>query len=287
LEKALMGSIELIRPQRVTPRLANSDMTGQPFGMEVWSLGGDPQAIGSETPRLSSRILLIGDDRSAESAIAEFLRKNGLSIVVASTRDRLSDRLAGTEPNLVILDINRATIYGFDLLRQIRSHSNLPLIVTAGQHTEEADRVVGLELGADDFVTRPFGYLELLARIRAVLRRDRLVGKPRSAQQKRFRFGGWQIDSRYKRLRDIHGTVVPLSKSEYTLLLAFLEAPQRPLTRAFLLQATRLHDDLLDRSIDVQVLRLRRRLQTDPHKPDIIQTLRGIGYMFTLPVDQT
>jgi len=151
--------------------------------------------------------------------------------------------------------------------------------------------VVGLELGADDYVTKPFSLRELLARARAVLRRraaSAQVSEPekgREPERGRCRFGGWQLDRRLRRLTDAESRPVSLTKGEYALLVAFLDAPQRPLTREHLLQATRVHEDVFDRSIDVQVLRLRRKLETDPSAPRVIQTERGIGYVFALPVE--
>jgi DNA-binding response OmpR family regulator len=144
-----------------------------------------------------------------------------------------------------------------------------------------------LELGADDYLTKPFGLRELLARIRAVLRRRETgrIAAQRESEQGRCRFGVWQLDRRARRLIDADGVPVALTKGEYALLVAFLDAPQRPLTREHLLQATRIHEDVFDRSIDVQILRLRRKLATDPSAPRIIQTERGVGYVFTLPVE--
>jgi DNA-binding response OmpR family regulator len=164
----------------------------------------------------------------------------------------------------------------------------VPVIITTGHRRDEIDRVVGLELGADDYVTKPFGVRELLARIRAVLRRRETgrIAAQREAEQGRYRFGDWQLDRRARRLMNAHGDPVTLTKGEYGLLVAFLDAPQRPLTREHLLQATRIHEDVYDRSIDVQILRLRRKLEIDPSAPRIIQTERGVGYVFTLPVEQ-
>jgi two-component system, OmpR family, response regulator len=195
--------------------------------------------------------------------------------------------LAREEPNLVILDLRLGQEDGLDLLREIRSHSDIPVIITTGHRRDEIDRVVGLELGADDYITKPFGLRELLARIRAVLRR-REAGQAavqRDLERGRCRFGAWQLDRRSRRLCDSGGIPVALTKGEYALLIAFLDAPQRPLSREHLLQATRIHEDVFDRSIDVQVLRLRRKLETDPNAPRVILTERGVGYVFALPVE--
>jgi two-component system OmpR family response regulator len=136
-------------------------------------------------------------------------------------------------------------------------------------------------------VTKPFSLRELLARIRAVLRRREAgpAASQRDAERGRYRFGGWQIDRRTRRLIDPNGAPVSLTKGEYALLIAFLDAPQRPLAREHLLQATRVHEDVFDRSIDVQVLRLRRKLESDSSMPRVIQTERGVGYTFVLPVE--
>jgi DNA-binding response OmpR family regulator len=187
----------------------------------------------------------------------------------------------------VILDLRLGQEDGLNLLREIRSRSDVPVIITTDHRCDEIDRVVGLELGADDYVTKPFGLRELLARIRAVLRwwETGRIASQRELAQGRFRFGGWQLDRRTRRLTNASGNTVALTKGEYALLTAFLDAPQRPLTRDHLLQATRIHEDVFDRSIDVQILRLRRKLEDDPGSPRIIRTERGVGYVFALPVE--
>jgi DNA-binding response OmpR family regulator len=189
---------------------------------------------------------------------------------------------------VVILDIGHDPEDALDILREIRSRSDVPVIITSDDRRGELDRVVGLDLGADDYMTEPFGRRELVARIRAVLRRRKRVGITVQSQPDIgcCRFGTWQLDRRARRLTDLRGATVALTKGEYTLLIAFLDAPQRLLTRAHLLQATHIHEDIFDRSIDVQILRLRRKLETDPSAPRIIRTERGIGYVFTVPIEQ-
>jgi two-component system, OmpR family, response regulator len=186
-----------------------------------------------------------------------------------------------------MLDFQFGREDGLDLLRKIRSPCDLPVIITSGDRCDEADRVVGLELGADDYVKQPFTCRELLARIRAVLRRraiSRGTGR-REARHGRYRFGGWELDRRARRLTNPSGVLVALTNGEYAVLIAFLEEPQRPLTREYLLQAARVHEDIFDRSIDVRILRLRRKLEIESSKPRMIQTERGIGYTFALPVE--
>jgi DNA-binding response OmpR family regulator len=197
-------------------------------------------------------------------------------------------QLAENEVNLVILDLRLGLEDGLDLLREIRSSSDVPVIVATGHRRDEIDRVVGLELGADDYVTKPFNLRELLARVRAVLRRlDREPAAPaRDPERGGYRFSGWRLERRTRRLTDPNGAPVALTKGEYALLVAFLDAPQRPLSREHLLQATRVHEDVFDRSIDVQILRLRRKLEQDPSAPQIIQTERGVGYVFARQVER-
>ncbi len=146
--------------------------------------------------------------------------------------------------------------------------------------------MVGLELGADDYVTKPFGMRELLARVRAVLRRQEFSRRPSRDEPSSggYRFDGWELDVRERKLVNAAAEPVSLTNGEYALLVAFLASPGRSLSREYLLQATRVHEDVFDRTIDVQVLRLRRKLESDPSAPRAIQTERGIGYRFALPV---
>jgi len=220
--------------------------------------------------------------------VGGYFEQHNMQAVPASGRQEMVDHFAAAEPDLVVLDLRLGQEDGFDLLREIRSRSDVPIIITTGDRRDEIDRVVGLELGADDYVTKPFSLRELLARIHAVLRR-REAGRAVSRQDPergRWNFVGWQLDRRTRRLADPNGTEVVLTKGEYALLTAFLDAPQRPLSREYLLQATRVHEDIFDRSIDVQILRLRRKLETDPSTPSMIRTERGIGYVFAVPVEQ-
>src|ERR1700676_5209101 len=228
-------------------------------------------------------VVVVDDDPSLRQMVTRYLEDHNVPTKSASNRTELNRHLEGTQPCLIILDLRLGQDDGLDLLREIRSRSDVPVIITTGHRRDEIDRVVGLELGADDYITKPFGLRELLARIRAVLRRRAAV--QRDQERGRCRFGGWQLDRRNRRLTDSSGIPVALTKGEYALLLAFLDAPQRPLSREHLLQATRIHEDVFDRSIDVQVLRLRRKLETNPNAPSVILTERGVGYVFALPVE--
>jgi two-component system, OmpR family, response regulator len=247
------------------------------------------QYSGSTDPGTAklARVLVVDDDPAMQHMLVSYLEKHNMRVLSASQKQEATRQLIASEPSIVILDLRLGQEDGLDLLREIRSRSDVPIIVTTGHRRDEIDRVVGLELGADDYVTKPFGLRELLARIRAVLRRRETgrIAAQREAEQGRCRFGGWQLDRRARRLTSAEGIAVALTKGEYALLIAFLDAPQRPLTREHLLQATRIHEDVFDRSIDVQIPRLRRKLETDPRTPRIIQTDRGVGYVFTLPVE--
>jgi two-component system, OmpR family, response regulator len=233
-------------------------------------------------------VLVVEDDPALQRMIVNYFGENNIRTLVACNRPEMIDRLGKTEVNLVILDLRLGPEDGLDLLREVRLSSEVPVIIITGHRRDDIDRVVGLELGADDYLTKPFNLRELLARVRAVLRRFD-VGKAapaRDPERGRFRFSGWQLDRRTRQLVDPTGTPVALTKGEYAMLVAFLEAPQRPLSREHLLQATRAHEDIFDRSIDVQILRLRRKLERDSSAPRVIQTERGVGYVFAVAVER-
>lgn len=233
-------------------------------------------------------ILVVEDDPALQRMILNYFAENSICTLLASGRKEMMRQLGSTGVNLVILDLRLGHEDGLDLLREVRAHSDVPVIIITGHRRDDIDRVVGLELGADDYLTKPFNLRELLARVRAVLRR---FDSGRAAPIKGpaggcYRFCGWQLDCKARRLFDPAGLPVTLSKGEYALLLAFLDAPQRPLSREHLLQATRLYEDIFDRSIDVQILRLRRKLERDPSAPRVIQTERGVGYVFAAEVER-
>ena len=234
-----------------------------------------------------ARVLVVDDDSSMQHMLASHLEQHNMLVTMATRKQDVLRLFASAEPSIVLLELRLGRDDGFDLLREIRTRSDMPIIIMTGYRRDEVDRVIGLELGADDYITKPFGLRELVARIRAVLRRREVgrIAAQRATEQARYRFGEWELDRRTRRLTDLTGSPIALSKGEYGLLVAFLDAPQRPLTRERLLHATRRHEDVFDRSIDVQILRLRRKLEQDPSNPRIIQTKRGVGYVFALPVE--
>jgi two-component system OmpR family response regulator len=238
-------------------------------------------------PSSAGLIIVVDDDPALRQMVTRYLEDHNVPAASVSSRTELNRHFEGSHPSLIILDLRLGQDDGLDLLREVRSHSDIPVIITTGHRTDEIDRIVGLELGADDYIVKPFSLRELLARIRAVLRRQEMGRAARTSDPERggYRFNGWVLRRRDRKLVDPNAVAVPLSKGEYALLLAFLEAPQRSLTREYLLQATRVHEDIFDRSIDVQVLRLRRKLEADPSAPCVIQTERGVGYVFALTVE--
>lgn len=232
------------------------------------------------------RVLVVDDNPAMRQVITSYLEQNRCLAVGATGLEDVAQQVGSGQFSLVILDVHLGERDGFDILRQIRARSDVPVIMITGERKDDVDRVVGLELGADDYLTKPFNLRELLARARAILRRQEM-GRQITGPVVRggYRFEGWELRRKTRTLTDPGGQEVPLTKSEYALLVAFLEAPGRPLTREHLLQSTRTHEDIFDRSIDVQVLRLRRKLETEPTMPVMIRTERGIGYAFTAQVE--
>jgi two-component system, OmpR family, response regulator len=248
------------------------------------SSSDDPHLHGSDDRQVC--ILVVEDDPALQRMILNYFLENNIRTLVASNRQEMVNQLGSNGVDLVILDLRLGLEDGLDLLREVRLSSDVPVIIIAGHRRDDIDRVVGLELGADDYLTKPFNLRELLARVRAVLRRFGRPAPTRDPERGRFRFSGWQLDRKIRKLTDPAGSPVALTKGEYAMLVAFLEAPQRPLSREHLLQATRVHEDVFDRSIDVQILRLRRKLERDPNAPRVIRTERGVGYVFAVAVER-
>ncbi len=235
----------------------------------------------------AGHVIVVDDDASLREMLIRFLEDNQVPTKSASNKSELNRHLAGAPPSLIILDLQLGHDDGFSLLKEIRHHSDVPVIIVTGNRPDEIDRIVGLELGADDYIVKPFSPRELLARARAVLRGRELGRTAQASGPERggYRFNGWTLERRSRKLFAPNGTPVSLTKGEYNLLLAFLETPQVPLTREHLIQVTRRQEDIFDRSIDVQILRLRRKLEIDPDKPNFIRAERGIGYVFLPSVE--
>lgn len=194
--------------------------------------------------------------------------------------------LARETVDLVILDLRLPGEDGMQIAQKLREQSAIPILMLTGR-TDEADRVMGLELGADDYLTKPFSPRELLARIRALLRRAKAAATVADeiAKVRAFRFGDWELNMGLRKLKAADGKAVELTNGEFSLLTAFLSAPRRVLTRDQLLYLSRLlNAEVYDRSIDVQILRLRRKIEPDPAHPQYIRTERGAGYLFDAEV---
>ena len=234
---------------------------------------------------MEAHILVVDDDAAIRDLIREYLAENDFKVSTAETGADM-DRVLGLEVvDLVILDLKLPDEDGLAIARRLRESLDLPIIILTGRK-DEADRVMGLELGADDYVTKPFSQRELLARIKAVLRRTEGKREKRRGESVRaYKFSGWELNTGTRRLKSPEGEPVDLTNSEYALLVAFLRAPQKVLSRDQLLESSRLHDDIYDRSIDVQILRLRRKIEKSPNQPDLIKTERGAGYFFNSTVE--
>ena len=237
-------------------------------------------------PTALAHVLAIDDDPTIREAIAEYLGKHDFRVTTVADGRAMREVLGREVVDLVVLDLKLQVEDGMALARQLRDESAIPIIMLTGR-SEEADRVMGLELGADDYLTKPFSPRELLARIRALLRRRRpevQQGRPEGVRA--YRFDGWELNLNTRSLRNRDGRPMPLSNGEFSLLVVFLGSPQRILSRDQLIDMSRLHsDDVYNRSIDTQIMRLRRKLEIDPAAPRYILTERGAGYVFGVRVE--
>jgi len=228
-------------------------------------------------------ILLVDDDHEIRQLTSKFLRQSGFKVTGARDGREMREVLANTDVDLVVLDLMLPGTSGLDLCRELRATSSIPIVILTARG-EETDRIVGLELGADDYLGKPCSSRELAARIRAVLRRT-MAEPVRDHDKWMFCFDGWTLDTRRRELVDNRGVVIDLSSSEYDLMVSFCEAPQRVLTRDHLLDTARNRVSTgYDRSIDVQVSRLRSKLMSCPGSEDMIKTVRGAGYLFSRKV---
>lgn len=224
-------------------------------------------------------LLLVDDERSLREPLAEYLTRQGFVVQEAESAASARSRLVQEVPDLVLLDIMMPGEDGLSLCRHLVETRRIPVILLTAKG-EAMDRIVGLEIGADDYVTKPFEPRELIARIRSVLRRaDRPASNP--AEDMLYDFEGWQLDPLKRRLTDPDGTLVPISTAEFRMLRAFCDHPRQVLDRDRLLDMVQGREaQLFDRAVDNQVSRLRRKLEADSRNPHFIQTVRGGGYRF-------
>jgi len=236
----------------------------------------------------AAHVLAVDDDPSVRQMVADYLGDNDIRVTAIASGKQIAEVMGRETIDLVVLDLRLPGEDGMEVARKLRGEfAGLPIIMLTGRK-DEADRVMGLELGADDYLTKPFSPRELLARIRALLRRSRAQQTVAEALQKirAYRFAGWELNVRVRRLTAPDGSNVPLTNTEFNLLAAFLAVPQQVLSRDQLLGLSRLHnDEVYDRSIDTQVGRLRKKIQPADSKADLIRTEHGAGYFFDATVE--
>jgi DNA-binding response OmpR family regulator len=219
--------------------------------------------------------------------LQDYLAKNDIRVTAVASGREMFDAFESEAIDLVLLDVRMPGENGMVLARELRERASVPVMLLTG-NAEEADRVMGLELAADDYVTKPFSPRELLARIRAVLRRYQATAQTpvRDDKRRAYRFAGWELNLRTRKLLAPDGRRLDLSNGEFSLLAAFCGSPQRTLSRDELLNLSRLHNaEVYDRTVDVQVVRLRRKIEADPARPQLIVTERGAGYIFAPAVE--
>jgi DNA-binding response OmpR family regulator len=242
-------------------------------------------AVVKEAPP-APHVLVVDDDIAVRQLVSEYLAQNDFRVSEAASGAELMGAFRAQVVDLVLLDLRLHGEDGMQLLRQLRAESQLPVIILTGR-AEEADRVMGLELGADDYLTKPFSPRELLARIRTVLRRTHAGQEIHGAPVCRaYRLPGWELNLRTRKLSARDGREVALSNGEFNLLAALLATANRVVTRDQLIEMSRRYDnEVYDRAIDVQILRLRRKIESNPAQPQIIVTERGAGYRVGVAVE--
>ena len=236
---------------------------------------------------VNPHVLVVDDDPQLRAMLTEYLGANDCRVTAVESGREMLAQLDEAAFDLVVLDLKLPGEDGLQLTRMLRERATIPIVLLTGRN-EEADRVMGLELGADDYVTKPFSPRELLARLRAVLRRYQVQATlpERDGTRRAFRFEGWELNLRTRRLHSADGQAIELSNGEFSLLVAFCSAAGAVLSRDRLLSMSRLHEgEVFDRTIDVQIMRLRRKLEADPAEPKLIVTRRGAGYQFDTEVE--
>lgn len=228
-------------------------------------------------------VLVVDDDTNMRNLLIDYLSQYAFRVSGVSDSQQLARVIATETVDLMVVDLNLGHEDGLEIVRNFSSNSDAPIIIISGDRLEEADKVVGLELGATDYITKPFGMREFLARVRASLR-EKPAPKEKK-DRKSYSFDGWVLSLKQRKLTYEGREEVRLTAGEFNLLAAFLKAPRQVLSREQLLAASRVHDEeVFDRSIDVLILRLRRKLEKDASNPKLIKTERGAGYIFDADV---
>lgn len=238
-----------------------------------------PWQQGSNWSWKLKHILVVDDDTNMRNLLIDYLSQHAFRVTGVPNSQQMMRVLSNDPCDLMVVDLNLGHEDGLEIVRGFSSNSDAPVIIISGDRLEEADKVVGLELGAVDYITKPFGMREFLARVRASLR-EKPVPQTKK-DRKSYAFRGWVLNLKLRKLTCANGNEVRLTAGEFNLLTAFLKSPRQVLSREQLLTASRVHDEeVFDRSIDVLILRLRRKLECDPSNPKLIRTERGLGYIF-------
>ena len=229
-------------------------------------------------------IAILDDDPEIRSLLEQNLRGAGFEVSTASNGRDLKTILEHQTIDLIVLDLMLPGEDGLTICRELRAESNIPIIMLTAM-THEADRIIGLEMGADDYLTKPFSPRELVARIKATLRRQSMVTTQSEDRRRTAMFEGWKLDVVRRELRDPDDVLVDLTSGEFDLLAALIERPNRLMTRDLLLDITKGRQaDVFDRSIDITISRLRQKIEEDPKNPQFIKTVRGKGYIFSAEI---
>jgi len=248
-----------------------------PFSMAAMTTA--PTNAAGIMPAMVQRVLIVDDDAGIREMTAEYLSEHGFEVAAAADGAEMRAAITACAPDLVLLDLNLPGEDGLALTRWLRANRNVAIIMVTGAG-EVVDRVVGLEVGADDYLAKPFDLRELLARAKSVLRRTGAPA-PAPAAAKRVRVGRCTLDLATHQLTDERGAELPITGMEFDLLRVFVENANRVLSRDQLLTLTRNREwEPFDRSIDIRIARLRRKIESDPARPAVIRTVRGAGYMF-------
>ncbi|HEX3114624.1 MAG TPA: response regulator [Bradyrhizobium sp.] len=240
----------------------------------------------------SPHIIIVDDEAPAREMVGDYLKMHGFSVTLCDGGKSLRGAIETSVPDLVVLDLNMPEEDGLSIIRDLKSRINVPVIMLTAT-ASPIDRVVGLELGADDYVAKPCELRELMARIRSVLRRSAPAAAPeaagaKAAKDKLVRFGTKWLDLEAQALRDDEGNEHPLTASEFSLLKVFAANPKRVLSRERLLELANARDaEAFDRAVDLRIMRIRRKIEIDPTKPAVIRTIRGGGYLFSPAAERT
>lgn len=232
-------------------------------------------------------ILTVDDDKNLQVVIQHYLEEDGYKVITADSGKEMTEKIAGVPVDVVLLDLTLPDAEGLNLIAAIRRNSGARIIIVSGK-TETTEKIIGLEMGADDYITKPFEMRELSARIKAVLRRNNdkdgeaAANSNNAAKADKLHFEGWCLDRTQYQLFDKAGQSAGLTTGEFKLLEALVLAPNRALSREFLFELTRDNDnyDSYDRAIDIQIARIRKKMGEEPQNAVLIRTIRGVGYMF-------